>query len=67
VLWGAIKAHCAECMGSKYQVADCTSPRCSLFLYRLGVGRLAEAAIIPPQAAPNVDPAEVGGGHGEAA
>lgn len=33
----AIKAHCMECLGWKYQeVVGCTSQKCALYPYRLG-------------------------------
>ncbi len=36
-LWKAIRNHCLECMGGSYQeVENCTSPKCSLYLFRYG-------------------------------
>ena len=36
-LWKAIRAQCVECFGGAlYEVKDCSSPKCSLFPYRMG-------------------------------
>lgn len=33
----AIRAHCVECMGGQVKsVADCTSPGCALYPFRMG-------------------------------
>jgi hypothetical protein len=63
VLWATIKGHCAECIGSSHEVPHCTSPKCRLFPFRLGPGRMDEAALMPTQAAPYVREDEIGAGH----
>jgi hypothetical protein len=59
-LWKAIRAQCVECFGGALlAVKDCSSPKCSLFPYRMGKADIGATVAAQESPESSVDSPEV--------